>query len=89
MNLIPHAWTVLKYAWSVRLMALASILIFLEPVISTGAQYVTVKSVWVQMGVASLIGLVGVAAIWARVTFQTTLRTKIAEKEAANGEPLS
>lgn len=86
MNLIPHAWTVLKYAWSVRLMALASVLIFLEPVISAGAQYVTVKSVWVQMGVASLIGLVGVAAIWARVTFQTTLRTKLAEKESTDGK---
>lgn len=87
MNLIPHAKTVLKHAWSVRLMALASILIFMEPVLSAGAQYITVDSVWVQMAVASAIGLVGVAAIWARVTFQTNLNEKIAEKEQAIGKP--
>lgn len=87
MNLIPHAWTTLKYAWSVRFMVLAVILIWLEPVLSELAQDLTFKSVWIRLGVAQFVGFFGVAAIWARVTFQSKLYEKIAEKEQDIGKP--
>jgi hypothetical protein len=68
-------------------MVLCVLLIWFEPVISLGAQIVTGKSVLTQIAVNLVIGLVGVGAMWARVTFQTTLNQKIAEKEQDIGKP--
>jgi hypothetical protein len=87
MNLIPHTWTTLKYAWSVRLTVLAVVLIWLEPVLSELAQDLTFKSVWIRLAVAQFVGFFGVAAIWARVTVQSTLHEKIAQKEQEIGKP--
>lgn len=86
MNLIPHAWVTLKYAWSVRIQVIAVVLVWFEPVLSELAQEATTKSIWIRLAVAQFVGLFGLAAIWARVTVQTKLHEKIEEKEIASGK---
>jgi hypothetical protein len=78
---VPHAWTILKHAWSVRIMIAASLLMIMEPLISSALQSVTFDSVWINMAVALAIGLTGFAATWARVVFQQKLHDKLDEKE--------
>lgn len=85
MRLIPHAWTTIKHAWSVRLMGACVLLMLVEPVISGFVEeFVTGQSFWTRVAVKLLIAVVGILAIWARVTFQSTLQEKITEKESAD-----
>lgn len=80
MHLIPEAWTVIKYAWSVRIMVLCTIMQLLEqPIVDFIQQHITGYSWWVREGTAVLIASVGILAIYARVKFQQKLQDKLAE----------
>lgn len=89
MNLIPHAWTTFKYAWSIRFNVAAGLLILLEPLIQDFVADLTFQSPWIRVFVRLGIGLLNVASIWAKLTFQPKLQRKITEKEAVDGEPFN
>lgn len=70
-RLIDEWRAVLKKAWSIWLMAGCVIVIVLEPVINTVVALITGNAPWwVSLSVSLLAGLLGLAAIWARITVQ-------------------
>ncbi|WP_283196622.1 hypothetical protein [Rhizobium sp. BT04] len=80
--LVQNWRAVLKRAWSVRLMALALIIIIAEPVYLFFAANWVAKSFYVQLAMSVVTGLLTAAAIVARIIFQR----KVSE-DIANGKP--
>lgn len=69
-KLDPDWGRVLRYAWSVRLWALASLIILIEPFIGLLVDLSDGWSLWVRFALRSLAGVFGLLGIWARVTKQ-------------------
>lgn len=70
MQLIPNAGTVLRRAWSVRLMVLAALLIVLEPVFDV---LLAMSGDWapsLRIGLSVATGLVSLGALGARFVAQ-------------------
>jgi hypothetical protein len=66
--MLVHNWReVLKRAWSVRLMALALLIIILEPVYLFVAATWVSHNIYIQLGMSMVTGLLAAAAIVARM----------------------
>lgn len=69
--MLVHNWrTVIKHAWSVRLMALAFVFIVLEPIYNFAAATWVSRNIWIQLGMSAATGLLAIAAIVARIYVQ-------------------
>ncbi|MGR9076273.1 DUF7940 domain-containing protein [Rhizobium leguminosarum] len=84
--MLVHNWReVLKRAWSVRLMALALLIIILEPVYLFFAATWVSHNIYIQLGMSVVTGLLTAAAIVARIVFQQKISGDLNGKPAAEG----
>ena len=84
--MLVHNWReVLKRAWSVRLMALALLIIILEPVYLFVAANWVAKNLYVQLAMSVVTGLLTAAAIVARIVFQQKVSGDLNGKPPAEG----
>ncbi|MGO7300529.1 hypothetical protein [Rhizobium ruizarguesonis] len=84
--MLVHNWrAVLKRAWSVRLMALALLLIIIEPVYSFAAATWVSRNLYIQLAMSVATGLLAVAAIIARIFVQQKISGDLDGKPPAEG----
>ncbi|MGR9253299.1 DUF7940 domain-containing protein [Rhizobium leguminosarum] len=84
--MLVHNWReVLKRAWSVRLMALALLLIILEPIYNFVAATWVSHNIYIQLGMSMVTGLLTAAAIVARIFFQQKISGDLNGKPPAEG----
>ncbi|TAW55679.1 hypothetical protein ELI17_04705 [Rhizobium ruizarguesonis] len=84
--MLVHNWrAVLKRAWSVRLMALALLLIIIEPVYSFAAVTWVSRNLYIQLAMSVATGLLAVAAIIARIFVQQKISGDLNGKPPAEG----
>ncbi|MBC2802835.1 DUF7940 domain-containing protein [Rhizobium ruizarguesonis] len=84
--MLVHNWrAVLKRAWSVRLMALALLLIIIEPVYSFAAATWVSRNLYIQLALSVATGLLAVAAIIARIFVQQKISGDLNGKPPAEG----
>ncbi|MBY3158842.1 hypothetical protein HFO56_41890 [Rhizobium laguerreae] len=84
--MLVHNWrAVLKRAWSVRLMALALLLIIIEPVYSFAAATWVSRNIYIQLAMSVATGLLAVAAIIARIFVQQKISGDLNGKPPAEG----
>ncbi|MGR9405365.1 DUF7940 domain-containing protein [Rhizobium leguminosarum] len=83
--LVHNCREVLKRAWSVRLMALASLIIILEPVYLFFAATWVSHNIYIQLGMSVVTGLLAAAAIVARIFFQQKISGDLNGKPPAEG----
>ncbi|MGO7486216.1 DUF7940 domain-containing protein [Rhizobium ruizarguesonis] len=84
--MLVHNWrAVLKRAWSVRLMALALLLIIIEPVYSFAAATWVSRNLYIQLALSVATGLLAVAAIIARIFVQQKISGDLDGKPPAEG----
>ncbi|MBY3239227.1 hypothetical protein HFO17_32765 [Rhizobium laguerreae] len=84
--MLVHNWrAVLKRAWSVRLMALALLFIIVEPVYSFVAATWVSRSIYIQLAMSAITGLLAVAAIIARIFVQQKISGDLNGKPPAEG----
>ncbi|MGO6780358.1 hypothetical protein ACCS70_27855 [Rhizobium ruizarguesonis] len=84
--MLVHNWrAVLKRAWSVRLMALALLLIIIEPVYSFAAATWVSRNLYIQLAMSVATGLLAVAAIIARIFVQQKISGDLNGKPPAEG----
>ncbi|NZD60083.1 hypothetical protein HX900_02980 [Rhizobium sp. WYCCWR 11290] len=84
--MLVHNWrAVLKRAWSVRLMALALLLIIIEPVYNFVAATWVSRNIYIQLGMSAVAGLLAVAAIVARIFVQQKISGDLNGKPPAEG----
>ncbi|MBB4443352.1 MULTISPECIES: hypothetical protein [Rhizobium] len=84
--MLVHNWrAVLKRAWSVRLMALALLLIILEPVYSFVAATWVSRNIYIQLAMSAITGLLAAAAIIARIFVQQKISGDLNGKPPAEG----
>lgn len=84
--MLVHNWReVLKRAWSVRLMALALLFIIVEPVYSFVAATWVSRSIYIQLAMSAITGLLAVAAIIARIFVQQKISGDLNGKPPAEG----
>ncbi|MBY5839666.1 hypothetical protein J3P71_07300 [Rhizobium leguminosarum] len=84
--MLVHNWReVLKRAWSVRLMALALLLIIIEPVYSFAAATWVSRNIYIQLAMSVATGLLAVAAIIARIFVQQKISGELNGKPPAEG----
>ncbi|MVO96956.1 hypothetical protein [Rhizobium leguminosarum] len=84
--MLVHNWrAVLKYAWSVRLMALALVFIILEPIYNFVAATWVAKNIYIQLAMSAFTGLLAVAAIIARIFVQQKISGDLNGKPPAEG----
>lgn len=80
--MLVHNWrTVLRRAWSVRLMALALLFIVLEPVSNVLAATWVSGNLYIQLAMSTASGLFAAAAIVARIFVQQKISGEL------NGKP--
>ncbi|SCB60779.1 hypothetical protein GA0061105_11318 [Rhizobium aethiopicum] len=80
--MLVHNWrAVMKHAWSVRLMALALLLIVLEPVTNVVAATWVSRNIYIQIAMSMASGLFAAAAIVARIFVQQKISGEL------NGKP--
>ncbi|MBY5783749.1 hypothetical protein HFN62_08325 [Rhizobium leguminosarum] len=84
--MLVHNWrAVLKRAWSVRLMALALLLIIIEPVYTFVAATWVSRNIYIQLAMSAITGLLAVAAIIARIFVQQKISGDLNGKPPAEG----
>ncbi|MGO6879488.1 hypothetical protein ACC734_16825 [Rhizobium ruizarguesonis] len=84
--MLVHNWRgVLKRAWSVRLNALALLIIILEPVYLFCAATWVSHNIYVQLAMSVVTGLLTAAAIIARIFFQKKVSGDLNGKPPAEG----
>lgn len=84
--MLVHNWReVLKLAWSVRLMALALLIIILEPVYLFFAATWVSHNIYIQLGMSVVTGLLAAAAIVARIFVQRKISGDLNGKPPAEG----
>ncbi|MBY5331613.1 hypothetical protein [Rhizobium leguminosarum] len=83
--LVPNWRAVLKRAWSVRLMALALLLIVLEPVYTFAAATWVSSNSYTQLAMSAITGLLAAAAIIARIFVQQKISGDLNGKPPAEG----
>ncbi|ASS57566.1 hypothetical protein E0H39_03260 [Rhizobium leguminosarum bv. viciae] len=84
--MLVHNWReVLKRAWSVRLMALALLIIILEPVYLFVAATWVSHNIYIQLGMSMVTGLLAAAAIVARIFFQQKISGDLNGKPPTEG----
>ncbi|PDT01032.1 hypothetical protein CO666_27325 [Rhizobium chutanense] len=84
--MLVHNWrTVLRHAWSVRLMVLALLFIVLEPVINFVAATWVSRDLYIQLAMSAATGLFAAAAIVARIFVQQKISGELNGKPPAEG----
>ncbi|MBY2932514.1 hypothetical protein [Rhizobium leguminosarum] len=83
--LVSNWRAILKRAWSVRLNALALIIIVGEPVYLFFASTWVAKNIYVQLGMSLVTGLLTAAAIVARIFFQQKVSGDLNGKPPTEG----
>ncbi|NEJ10474.1 hypothetical protein GR238_34505 [Rhizobium leguminosarum] len=84
--MLVHNWReVLKHAWSVRLDALALLVIVLEPVYLFFAATWVSHNIYIQLAMSVVTGLLTAAAIVARIVFQRKISGDMNGKPPAEG----
>ncbi|MGO7537756.1 hypothetical protein ACC680_04050 [Rhizobium ruizarguesonis] len=84
--MLVHNWReVLKRAWSVRLMALALLLIIVEPIYTFVAATWVSGNLYIQLGMSVITGLLAAAAIIARIFVQQKISGDLNGKPPAEG----
>ncbi|MBY4632841.1 hypothetical protein [Rhizobium croatiense] len=84
--MLVHNWrAVLRRAWSVRLMALALLLIIVEPIYSFVAATWVPRNIYIQLAMSAITGLFAVAAIVARIVFQQQISGELNGKPPSEG----
>ncbi|NNG74329.1 hypothetical protein [Rhizobium laguerreae] len=84
--MLVHNWReVLKRAWSVRLMALALLLIIVEPVYTFVSATWVSRNIYIQLAMSVATGLLAVAAIIARIFVQQKISGDLNGKPPAEG----
>lgn len=84
-KLIPEASTVLRDAWSVRLMVLALAVVWLEGPLTTLVQYIAGGSLRSQLIAQAIVSTVMLLAIYARVVVQARMQERI-QTRATNAD---
>ncbi|NTI22367.1 hypothetical protein G6M87_10910 [Rhizobium rhizogenes] len=74
---IPEPWTVLKHAWSVRLMVLALAVVWLEGPLTTVVQFYAGEGLLSQVVGQAIVSTVMVLAIYARVVVQNRMQEHV------------
>ncbi|ARQ09234.1 hypothetical protein NXC12_CH01156 [Rhizobium etli] len=84
--MLVYNWrAVIKHAWSVRLMALALLVIVLEPVTNFVAAAWVSRNLYIQLAMSAASGLFAAAAIVARIFVQQKISGELNGKPPAEG----